>query len=326
MSSIGGSAVSEGVSLLSHNVSSSPSSLAVAPSLPPPPPSIHFQVSPLASVPVNGGSSNKRKQSKPKSLLAQNASAVDGAPPLKMIKTTNLGQAAVETGSASVTRESNFDNDVVEIKEELPIQANTPPLVSGTEQAAFPKDPNSNQFLEHFGDDFPNGYDVHPPDDANKKLGRHLVVQKPLGNDLDGLVLDLWEGNRSVVVWNVREYLASNLKATAMLTMEPMIDTHVDPSGRELKKHSAFMKMLSSVLYDASKEAAMACPVKCKSDPSSKNFFAVVFEDLFAFFPNLNDLHVRGFRCPEGTRSYSVKTFCRNIMQRSFGFFLDKMR
>ena len=56
-----------------------------------------------------------------------------------------------------------------------------------------------------------------------------------------------------MVVWNVREYLASNMKVSAMLSMEPLIDTHVDPSGRELKKHSAFMKMLSSILYDASK-------------------------------------------------------------------------
>ena len=51
----------------------------------------------------------------------------------------------------------------------------------------------------------------------------------------------------------MQRYLASNMKVSAMLNMEPLIDTSVDPNCRELTKHSAFMKMLSSVLYDASK-------------------------------------------------------------------------
>lgn len=258
----------------------------------------------------NVGSSNKRKQSKPKSLSASQQSLDDGVSPNKVMRNRNDGDENIFCGGIPPIQENGLpemdgcgNDDVIEVKRE----------------------PNaSNQFfaIDSFGgsclsSDSPQILD---------KIDGGLVQQKPLCNDLDGMVLDLFGGNQIAEAWSMQRYLASNMKVSAMLNMEPLIDTSVDPNCRELTKHSAFMKMLSSVLYDASKEAAIACPVKCKSDPSSKNFFSVVFEDLFAFFPNLNDLHIRGFRCPEGTRSYSVKTFCRNIMQRSFGFFLDKMR
>jgi len=297
------------------------SQLASTPSMPPPPPPPpllhHASISAPPAVAV--GSSNKRKQSRPKSIFAQHSVSPDmdendggGAPPPSKVPRTDQGLGVV-------ARQNGLDDaDVIEIKEEPPV-ISTPPLENGV--FAIPNG-RSNPLFEDFRDDMGDGFEAARTNDVSAAL----IGRNPMCSDLDGMALELFGGNQSVVVWNVRNYLATNMKATAMLTMEPMIDTHVDPSGRELKKHSAFMKMLSSILYDASKEAAMACPVKCKSDPSSKNFFSVVFEDLFAFFPNLNDLHVRGFRCPEGTRSYSVKTFCRNIMQRSFGFFLDKMR